>query len=78
MDMLELVLETDGEGVIHVTPEKDYYDFDEEVILAVIPDEWYEFKQWDDGNTENPRFIKPSEKHQFTAVIEPVTNDKAK
>jgi hypothetical protein len=71
MEKLALELEVVGGGAINVIPEQEYYAFDEEVILAVIPDEWYEFKQWDDGNTDNPRFIKPSEKHVFTAILEP-------
>lgn len=33
------------------------YDYGAEVELTVVPDEYCHFKQWSDGNTNNPRLV---------------------
>lgn len=33
------------------------YDENSEAIIEAIPDEWHEFLEWSDGNSDNPRVI---------------------
>jgi hypothetical protein len=33
----------------------DYADYSDEIVIAAIPNAGYKFKEWSDGNTDNPR-----------------------
>lgn len=44
----------------------------QEVTINAVPQEGNVFKQWSDGNTENPRTIVISQDTTFTAIFEPI------
>jgi hypothetical protein len=44
------------------------------VIIAAIPNQGYNFKQWNDGNTNNQRSITVTRNITFTATFEAATN----
>jgi len=44
--------------------------FDQEVPITAIPNECYQFKQWSDGNTDNPRYVTITCDTAFTAIFE--------
>ncbi len=49
------------------------YDYGKTVTLTATADNGYEFKQWSDGNTDNPREVKVTEDITYTAVFEKKT-----
>ena len=61
-------------GTVTKSPEKDEYNVGDWVELTATPNsESYEFKQWNDGNTENPRIIEVgAENKTYTATFEAV------
>ncbi len=44
-------------------------------IIEATPAEGYEFTQWSDGNTENPRTIEVTQDTTFTALFAPAITD---
>ena len=48
------------------------YEIYSNVILTVIPDNGYYFKQWSDGNTSNPRTIYLTQDTVLNAICEPI------
>lgn len=48
------------------------YTAKQTVTLNAIPDQGYRFKQWSDGNTENPRSFVPSSDLTLTAEFEEI------
>ena len=44
--------------------------FDQEVPITAIPNECYQFKQWSDGNRDNPRYVTITCDTAFTAIFE--------
>ena len=56
----------------HISGIGEYYP-NEEATLTVTPLGGYRFKQWGDGNTDNPRTILVTQDTTFTANFEPLT-----
>ncbi len=52
-----------------VTGSGSYYEFDQ-VTLTATANDGYWFKEWSDGNTENPRWFMLTSDTTFTAVFE--------
>ena len=46
------------------------YDYGKKVTLTATADDGYEFKQWSDGNTDNPRAVEVTKDATYTAVFE--------
>ena len=46
------------------------YDYGKKVTLTATADDGYEFKQWSDGNTDNPREVEVTKDATYTAVFE--------
>ncbi len=46
------------------------YDYGKEITLTVIPDTGYQFTQWNDGNTDNPRSFVVTQDTTFIAQID--------
>ena len=42
------------------------------ITIGAIPRNGYRFKQWDDGNTDNPRTITVTEDHRYIASFEEI------
>lgn len=49
------------------------YEKGASVIIAAIPNQGYQFKQWIDSNTDNPRTILVTENASYVAMFEAVT-----
>lgn len=49
------------------------YEKDASVVIAAIPNQGFQFKQWIDGNTDNPRTIIVTENASYVAMFEVVT-----
>ena len=51
------------------------YDYGTVVTLTAIPDENYEFEQWLDGVTDNPRTITITENAEYTALFKEISHE---
>ena len=51
-----------------VTGEGEYH-FGDKAQLTAIPNEGYEFEQWSDGVTDNPRYVIVTQDETFTAIF---------
>ncbi len=60
-----------SEGTVTVPAQANYL---EEVTITAIPNNGYEFVQWNDGNTDNPRTVVLTQDTTFTALFEPVVS----
>ena len=49
------------------------YDYGTKVTLTATADDGYEFKQWSDGNTDNPREVEVTKDAAYTAQFEKKT-----
>ena len=63
---------TVGEGGLTVGG-TGYYNYGETVTLQAYPKDGYRFKQWSDGNTENPRSFTVTDNVTYTAIFEKIT-----
>ena len=45
------------------------YEYGDYVVLTAIPEDGYAFKQWDDGNTDNPRTVTVTGNKTYTATF---------
>lgn len=48
------------------------YQYGERVTISATPNEGYEFKQWNDGVTANPRVIRVEADETYTAIFEDI------
>lgn len=46
-----------------------WYDENATCILVAVPDDGYYFKWWNDGNRDNPRYIKVTQPMSFEAIF---------
>ena len=69
---LPLQLTVQGNGMVKPSPERELYNYDEEVQLSATPGPWHEFVQWSDGVTNNPRTITIGLVNQYEAIFSPV------
>ena len=67
------------EGTVTVDPDKDNYQFGDEVTITAEANDGYHFTGWSDGNTDNPRTITIDENTQsLTATFAPNTDTEYK
>ena len=67
--------EDETEGKVTVDPNKDSYQFGDEVTITAEANDGYHFTGWSDGNTDNPRTITIDENTQsLTATFAPDTD----
>ena len=73
-----LVVEATEGGYVDISPEAECYDEGSEVILTAVANEGYQFSQWNDDSTENPRILTITEYTtliaQFSRLTYPVSN----
>ena len=75
----EVVVTSDENGTVKILDELNHvitgpFDCDATLKLVAEPKECYKFKQWDDGNTDNPRIIENlDENKSFAAQFEKTT-----
>lgn len=55
-----------------VTPESQYVGYNTPATITAMPDEHYQFVQWDDANTDNPRTITVTSSGVYRALFGPV------
>ena len=48
------------------------YEENTKITLTATPNDWYQFVQWNDGNTDNPRTVTVIRDETFTAEFEPI------
>lgn len=58
-------------GEVLIEPEKDFYEFGEEVLLTAVPKEGFVFQAWPDGSRENPRRHQVYFDGAMLAIIRP-------
>ena len=63
---------TEG-GYVSISPEADCYEEGTEVTLTAIANEGYQFSQWNDGSTENPRTLMMNSNTTLTAEFSRLT-----
>lgn len=63
---------TEG-GYVSMSPEADCYEEGTEVTLTAIANEGYQFSQWNDGSTENPRTLMMNSNTTLTAEFSRLT-----
>lgn len=63
---------TEG-GYVSISPEADCYEEGTEVTLNAIANEGYQFSQWNDGSTENPRTLMMNSNTTLTAEFSRLT-----
>ncbi|MBP5476699.1 MAG: hypothetical protein J6Y00_03325, partial [Paludibacteraceae bacterium] len=61
-----LTITTEGEGVVRGA---GTYKENEKATLVATPEEGWQFVQWSDGNTSNPRSIKMTQNLTYTALF---------
>ncbi len=66
---LSVIVNNEEWGI--VTGAGDYIE-NENAILTAIANDGYKFKEWSDGNTENPRIIVVTEDIELTAIFEKI------
>ena len=62
--------ETNDSGTSNVT--SGTYECETTLILTATPNDCYQFTQWSDGNTDNPRTIVVNEDATYTAEFMPI------
>lgn len=82
---VSLTIETDGEGSIHINPEKQEYEYGDEVELTAIADDGWAFSSWegDLSNSENPTTLIidgqieliATFKQSFLSSVSPLNHD---
>jgi hypothetical protein len=58
-----------GAGTVTRTPDHDSYPDGAEVTLLAVPNRWYAFSHWGDGDTANPRRIVVSSNQTYVAFF---------
>ena len=66
-----LSVSNQGSGNVAVSPAKNSYALGDSVALTATPDRYYEFSQWSDGVTTNPRTITIGANNTFIAIFTP-------
>ena len=56
-------------GYVNISPEADCYEEGTQITLTAEAYEGYQFSQWSDGNTDNPRLLTMTEDIYLTAVF---------
>lgn len=56
-------------GTVTRAPAKAAYDYGESVLLTAVPKRYYGFKEWSDGNGQNPRVITVGLTNRFVAIF---------
>ena len=54
-------------GYVNISPEADCYEEGTQITLTAEANEGYQFSQWSDGNTDNPRLLTMTEDIYLTA-----------
>jgi len=69
-----LTVDVSGEGHVTLNPDKEDYDYNEEVELTAEPDEGWVFSHWegDLSGEENPETVLLEGSKAITAIFEPV------
>ena len=65
-----LIVNVQGTGEVTKTPSKVIYNLGETVTLKATPGRYYEFSQWSDAVSDNPRSITIGSDNSFTSVFE--------
>ena len=64
-----LLMTQQSHGTIATVPGQNVYTNGQMVTLTAMPYRWYQFVQWNDGSTINPRLIAASPTNGFSAIF---------
>ena len=70
-----LTVYTSGQGKVTITPEQETYQQNALVALTAVPDEGWQFKQWDNGSTSATCYLTMTDNIEVTATFEEIPEE---
>ena len=70
-----LTINTEGQGSVTASPQENRYAAGTTVTLTAVPDDGWQFKQWDNGSTSEIRYLTMTDNIEVTATFEEIPEE---